>query len=110
MKIKIRNFSQEYSKKRNKFETRNDLLVLAGKSINQNRIKSGLSTKDGEIFVFATTLGFEKAYPFIYPMFRFEETCGRQYSDCSSYLKEKNKEYPVTSVLLVLVRKHLSLL
>ena len=91
------NFPKNFCQKNN-IETSNDLLILSGKSINQNKIKSGLQEKDGEIFLFATTLGFDKNYPFIYPMFRFAETCGRQYSNCSSYLKEKNKEYVVENL------------
>lgn len=67
-------------------ETNNELLLLAGTEIG----------KTENILLFATTAGFEGEYPFIFPMFHFE--VGRTYADCSSFLKEKNKEYPVENL------------
>ena len=46
---------------------------------------------------FSTTAGFtEHSRPFIWPMFHFEIT--RKYTDCTSFLKEKNKDYPVENL------------
>lgn len=73
-----------YDKK--SIETNNELLLLAGNEIG----------KTENILLFATTAGFEDEDPFIFPMFHFE--VGRTYTDCSSFLKEKTKEYHVENL------------
>ena len=75
--------------------TDDKILILAGGLVNQ---KTG---KQDSILLFATTKGFEDPYPFIWPMFHFE--VHRQYKDCSSFLKEKNKEYPVENLCYFIV-------
>ena len=81
-----KDFHEDFYYHKQEIVTNDELLILAGKEI---------SKKNG-ILMFATTAGFEGEYPFIFPMFHFE--VGRSYSDCSSYLKEKNKEYPVENL------------
>ena len=76
--------------------TSNSLLVLAGKHISDN----GKETRfpNGEILFFAETTGFEKYDCFITPHINFYDQIGREYKDCSSYLKEKNREYKVKNL------------
>lgn len=81
-----KNFHEECYYNRQEIVTNDELLILAGKEIS----------KKNNILMFAITAGFDGEYPFIFPMFHFE--VGRSYSDCSSYLKEKNKEYPVENL------------
>ena len=81
-----KNFHEECYYNRQEIVTNDELLILAGKEISQKN----------NILMFAITAGFDGEYPFIFPMFHFE--VGRSYSDCSSYLKEKNKEYPVENL------------
>lgn len=81
-----KNFHEECYYNRQEIVTNDELLILAGKEIS----------KKNNILMFAITAGFDGEYPFIFPMFHFE--VGRSYSDCSSYLKERNKEYPVENL------------
>ena len=81
-----KNFHEEYYYDKQDLITNDEILILAGKEIS----------KKDNILMFATTTGFEGVYPFIFPMFHFE--VGRSYSDCSSFLKEETKEYPVENL------------
>lgn len=76
--------------------TSNTLLALAGKHISED----GKETRfpNGQILFFAETAGFEKYDCFITPHINFYDQIGREYKDCSSYLKEKNKEYKVKNL------------
>lgn len=65
----------------------NDMLVLAGKSISK-----------GEVLFFGITSVFSDSYPFIYPSHRFLESSTRVYTNCSSFLKEKNVDYSVDNL------------
>ncbi len=76
-------FSEEFYSNKN-IVTDDKILILAGKKKNSN-----------EIILFGTTGGFYDYRTFIVP-FHFEVVS--QSKDCSSYLKEKNKEYPVTNL------------
>ncbi len=78
---------ENYFYRKKEIETNDEILILAGKEI----------AKKDDILMFATTAGFEGDYPFIFPMFHFE-VVGCTYSDCSSFLKEKTKEYPVENL------------
>lgn len=80
-------FSEEYYYHGVNVEVDDKMLILAGVEINEK------TAKIDRILMFATTKGFDKQYPFIWPMFHFEVL--RKYADCSSYLKEKTKEYSV---------------
>ncbi len=81
-----KDFHEEYYYDKQEIITNDEILILAGKEIS----------KKNDIIMFATTAGFEGDFPFIFPMFHFE--VGRSYSDCSSFLKEKTKEYPVENL------------
>lgn len=81
-----KNFHENYFYRQKQIETNDEMLILAGKEIKDNN----------DILLFATTAGFENEYPFIFPMFHFE--VGRIYTECSSFLKEKTKEYPVENL------------
>lgn len=74
-----------------------DMLVLAGKIIRED--KTNNVYPDGKILVFAETAGFEKVkWCFVTPSPSFNDHVGRIYTDCTSYLKEKNKEYTVDNL------------
>lgn len=74
--------------------TSNTLLVLAGKHVSEDGSKKLFP--NGPILFFAETAGFEQYnYCFITPHINFYDHVGRIYYDCSSYLKEKNREYKV---------------
>ena len=74
-----------------------DMLILAGKIIRQDRTNNVYP--DGKILIFAETAGFEKVkWSFVTPSPNFNDHVGRIYKDCSSYLKEKNKEYTVENL------------
>ncbi len=73
--------------------TSDTMLVLAGKHISENNSKTLFL--NGEILFFAESEGFDKYDCFITPSIHFYDHVGRRYSDCSSYLKEKNREYKV---------------
>ncbi len=74
-----------------------DMLVLAGKIIRQDETNNVYP--DGKILVFAETAGFDKVkWSFVTPSPNFNDHVGRVYKDCSSYLKEKNKEYTVDNL------------
>lgn len=81
-----KNFHEDYYYNNQEIETSDEILVLAGQEIS----------KKTDLLMFATTAGFEGNYPFIFPMFNFEVGC--TYTDGSSFLKEKNKEYPVENL------------
>ncbi len=84
-------FSEKYYYHNQSIETNDNMLILAGAKINE---KTG---KFSEILMFATTAGFDKdSYPFIWPMFHFEVQ--RKYTDCTSFLKEKTKQYNVENL------------
>ncbi len=85
--IMPKNFHEDYYYDNQEIDTNDEILILAGKEI----------AKKDDILMFATTAGFEGDYPFIFPMFHFE-VVGCTYSDCSSFLKEKTKEYPVENL------------
>ena len=80
-------FSEDYYYYGKDINTNEKILVLAGKKVNP---------KQNNILLIATTAGFEQPYPFIWPMFNFEGQ--RKYIDCSSFLKEKTKEYVVENL------------
>ena len=65
----------------------NLVLVLAGNYSSDNNMSSGI--------LFAETSGFNYVSPFVSPSTKFCDSLGRQYTDCSSFLKEKNREYKV---------------
>ena len=79
-------FPYSIAKYYNNSPTSNTLLVLAGEC----------ETKYGKgVLFFAETTGFEQYDCFITSSIKFEDSIGRQYQDCSSSLKEKNREYKV---------------
>ena len=81
-----KDFHEDFYYRNQEIETNDEVLILAG-----NEVK-----KTDNVLLFATTAGFENDCPFIFPMFHFE--VGRVYTDSSSYLKEKNKNYPVENL------------
>ena len=77
----------------------NDMLVLAGK-IKKERLNSSGIFSDGEILLFAETASFESLpWNFITPpRDNFDVLIRRDFIDCSSFLKEKNKEYKIENL------------
>ncbi len=72
-------------------ETNDKMLLLAGLIKNEN------NRNKEKVLMFSTTKGFDKdSYPFIWPMDSFE--ISPQYIDCSSYLTEKTKSYPIENL------------
>ncbi len=73
------------------------MLVLAGKQISEDNGKTLFF--NGEILFFAESAGYENLiWCFVTPSIHFYDHSGRRYSDCSSCLKEKNKEYKVNNL------------
>ena len=91
-------FSEDFYYYHNDFKPDNKLLIIAGKELNYKYLQGKDVSMTERVLLFASTTGFEEKSPFIYEMFRFTERIGRQYTDCSSYLKERTKEYPVTNL------------
>lgn len=76
--------------------TDNTLLVLAGKHISEDEKETRFP--NGQILFFAETAGFEEHCCFITPDINFYDQIWRDYKNCSSYLKEKNREYKVENL------------
>ncbi len=91
-------FLESYYYNQQDITTDNKLLILAGNELNFEYIRGNEIKKKNRILLFATTAGFDKGWPFIYEMFAFTERILRQYKDCSSYLIEKTKQYPVKNL------------
>lgn len=84
-------FSERFYYYNQDIETNDNMLILAGAELDE---KTGETDR---ILMFATTAGFDKdSYPFIWPIFHFE--IHRKYTDCSSFLKEKTKQYNVENL------------
>lgn len=93
-----KNFHEDYYYHNQEIETNDELLILAGNELNYEYLSGKILKTTNRILLFGTTAGFEQSQPFLYEMFKFSEMIGRQYTDCSSYLKEKTKEYPVDNL------------
>lgn len=83
-------FSEENYYRGLEINTDDKMLVLSGEIIGSG------NAKKSEVLLIATTAGFIQPYPFIWPMFHFDGY--RNYKDCSSFLKEKTKEYKVENL------------
>lgn len=79
-------------------ETSDELLILAGKELDFEYLDGKEIKTTNRILLFGTTSSFEDDKPFLYEMFKFNEIIRRQYKDCSSYLKEKSKEYIIENL------------
>lgn len=77
--------SEEYFYRNKEVITDDKILLLACKETDSN-----------SIILFATTKGFYNYEPFIKPFHGFEIVS--QCKDCSSFLTETNKEYPVSNL------------
>lgn len=74
------------------------LLILAGNELDFEYLRGNEVKKKNRVLLFATTAGFDDKWPFIYEMFSFTERIVRKYEDCSSYLIERTKEYPINNL------------
>ena len=93
-----KNFHEKNYYDKQEIETNDEILILAGKEIDFEYLSGKNVGKEDRILLFAITEGFDKSWPFIYEKSGFTERILRKYTDCSSYLKEKTKEYPVENL------------
>ncbi len=91
-------FHEDYYYRNIEIDTNDELLILAGNELDFSYLKGNKVETKNRVLLFGTTNGFEDGFPFLYEMFQFTERLVRQYKDCSSYLKEKNKSYPVQNL------------
>ena len=75
-------------------DTSNTLLVLAGKEF----YKDFYGAEKEKILFFGETAGFEEYDCFVTSSLHFYDHVGREYYDCTSCLKEKNKDYEVENL------------
>lgn len=89
---------ESYYYKHENWNSDDKILILAGNENDYEYLQGNEIKKTNRILLFATTAGFEDKYPFIYETFNFTEGLVREYTDCSSYLREKKQDYPIDNL------------